>query len=158
MSPIGQKTDLATAHGALAATGAAALACGLIFILPVLNRIDAITNMATSLVAASIGDLGLISRAQAQPAALTKSQSDALSAYNKAVDDFKSILRQRRAQIDSKQQLPNLPGQALYLARNNMISAYKNLTNALPSKIGRPGLRFGRRVGRRRAHGGGACA
>jgi len=31
-----------------------------------------------------------------------------------------------------------LPGQALYLARNNMISAYKDLTDALPSKIGRP--------------------
>jgi hypothetical protein len=31
-----------------------------------------------------------------------------------------------------------LPGQALYLARNNMISAYKDLTNALPSMIGIP--------------------
>jgi len=31
-----------------------------------------------------------------------------------------------------------LPGQALYLARNNMISAYKDLTDAAPSKIGRP--------------------
>jgi hypothetical protein len=47
-------------------------------------------------------------------------------------------LRERRAQIDAKQPLPNLPGQALYLARNNMISAYKDLTDALPSKIGRP--------------------
>jgi len=53
------------------------------------------------------------------------------------VNAFKSILRERRAQIDSKQQLSNLPGQALYLARNNMISAYKDLTDALPSKIGR---------------------
>jgi hypothetical protein len=79
-----------------------------------------------------------ISPAQGQPAALTKSQSDALDAYNKAVNDFKSVLRQRRAQINSKQPLPNLPGQALYLARNNMISAYKDLTDALPSKIGRP--------------------
>jgi hypothetical protein len=48
------------------------------------------------------------------------------------------LLRQRRAQIDSKQPLPNLPGQALYLARNNMMSAYKDLTDALPSKIGGP--------------------
>jgi hypothetical protein len=84
----------------------------------------------------NVGDLSLISPAQAQ--SLTKSQSDALTAYNKVVDDFKSILRQRRAQIDSHQPLPNLPGQALYLARNNMISAYKDLTSALPSTIGRP--------------------
>src|SRR6266851_2493764 len=80
----------------------------------------------------------LAARAQGQPAALTTSQSDALTAYNTAVDGFKSILRQRRAQIDAKQQLPSLPGQALYLARNNMMSAYKDLTDALPSKIGRP--------------------
>ena len=46
--------------------------------------------------------------------------------------------RQRRAQINSKQPLPNLPGQALYLARNNMISAYKDLTDAMPSRIGGP--------------------
>jgi hypothetical protein len=83
-------------------------------------------------------DLSFMSSAQGQPAALTTSQSDALNAYNKAVNDFKSILRERRAQINSNQQLPNLPGQALYLARNNMMSAYKDLTDALPSKIGRP--------------------
>jgi hypothetical protein len=34
--------------------------------------------------------------------------------------------------------LPNLPGQALYLARVKAMSAYKDLTDALPSKIGRP--------------------
>src|SRR5437764_335063 len=128
--------DAATS-GALAATRAAALALGLFFALPV-STLDTITNMATSLLPANIGDLSFISPVQAQPAALTKSQSDALSAYTKAVSDFKSILSQRRAQIHSNQQLPNLPGQALYLARNNMISAYKDLTNALPSKIGRP--------------------
>ncbi len=76
--------------------------------------------------------------APGRPAALTKSQSDALDTYNNAVIDFKSILDQRRAQINSKQALPNLPGQALYLARINMMSAYKDLTDALPSKIGRP--------------------
>lgn len=76
--------------------------------------------------------------ARGQPPALTKSQSDALGTYNNAVSDFKSILAQRRAQINSKQALPNLPGQALYLARINMMSAYKDLTDALPSKIGRP--------------------
>ena len=31
-----------------------------------------------------------------------------------------------------------MPGQALYLARINMMSTYKDLTDALPSKIGRP--------------------
>ena len=74
--------------------------------------------------------------AMAQPAALTQSQ--ALDTYNDAVNNFKSILSQRRAQINSKQALPNLPGQALYLARNNMMGARKDLTDALPSKIGRP--------------------
>jgi hypothetical protein len=48
------------------------------------------------------------------------------------------MLGQRRAQIDSNQPLPNLPGQALYLARNNMLSTYKDLTDALASKIGGP--------------------
>src|SRR6187200_413310 len=72
--------------------------------------------------------------ALAQPAA----QPDALSTYNKAVNDFRSILGQRRAQIDSKQPLPNLPGQDLYLARNKMLGAYKDLTDAVPAKIGRP--------------------
>jgi hypothetical protein len=105
----------------IAATArAAALACGLV----------------ASLV--PVGNLGFVTRAQAQPSALSQSQSDALAAYNKAVGDFKSILRERRAQIDAKQPLPNLPGQALYLARNNMISAYKDLTDVLPSRIGRP--------------------
>jgi hypothetical protein len=69
---------------------------------------------------------------------LTKSQSDALAAYDNARAQFEQILRQRRTQIDSKQGLPNLPGQALYLARNNMMSTYKDLTDALPSKIGGP--------------------
>jgi hypothetical protein len=84
------------------------------------------------------GHLGFVSPAMGQPAALTKSQSDALNAYNAALSQFRSILSQRRAQINAKQQLPNLPGQALYLARNGMISAYKDLTDALPSRIGRP--------------------
>ena len=76
--------------------------------------------------------------AQSQPPALTESQSNALNTYNNAVNDFKSLLRQRRAQINSNQRLPNLPGQVLYLARINMMSTYKDLTDALPSKIGRP--------------------
>ena len=73
-----------------------------------------------------------------QPVPLTKGQSDAVAAYDAAVKGFKLILGQRRAQLDSKQPLPNLPGQALYLARNGMLSARKDLTDAVPSKIGRP--------------------
>jgi hypothetical protein len=85
---------------------------------------------------AAIGGFGLLSPAMGQ--ALTKTQSDALDAYRNSVNDFKSILGERRARINSKQGLPNLPGQAVYLARNNMMSAYRDLTDALPSKIGRP--------------------
>jgi hypothetical protein len=79
----------------------------------------------------------LVSPAMSQPSTLTKEQSDALHAYSNAVNSFKSILGQRRVQINSNQPLPNLPGQALYLARNDMMSAYKDLTDAVPSKIGR---------------------
>jgi hypothetical protein len=86
----------------------------------------------------NIGNLSFISCALGQPTALTKSQSEVLSAYNKSVQDFRSILSERRAQIDSKQKLPDRPGQALYLARVNMMSAYKDLTDALPSRIGKP--------------------
>ncbi len=86
----------------------------------------------------AIGNPDLISPAIAQPATLTKKQSDALDIYTKAEKNFELVLSQRRAQIDSRQPLPNLPGQALYLARNNMLGAAKDLTDALPSKIGRP--------------------
>ena len=84
------------------------------------------------------GNLGFTSPAMGQPIALAKKQSDALNTYNNAVSHFKSILGERRRQIDSNQPLPNLPGQALYLARVDIMSAYKDLTDALPSKIGRP--------------------
>jgi hypothetical protein len=112
----------------------AALVLGLFFALPVSTAIDAIA----SFVSADIGNLRLISPAMAQPGTLTKKQSDALNAYNNTVNGFRSILAQRRAQIGSNQPLPNLPGQAIYLARNNMMSTYKDLTDALPSKTGRP--------------------
>jgi hypothetical protein len=74
----------------------------------------------------------------AQPGTLTEKQTHALNTYNNAVKNFETILGQRRAQINAKQLLPNLPGQALYLARNNMLSAGKDLTDALPSRIGGP--------------------
>src|SRR5215468_9883553 len=73
-----------------------------------------------------------------QPAALTQAQSDALEAYNKALNQFKSVLSERRRQISSHQALPDRPGQALYRARVDMMSAYKDLTDALPSRIGSP--------------------
>lgn len=86
----------------------------------------------------NIGNLSFMSVALGQPAALTTSQSEALNAYNKTMQDFRSILSERRAQIDAKQKLPDKPGQDLYLARVAMMGAYKDLTDVLPSKIGRP--------------------
>ena len=120
------------------AVATAALALALFCAPPVSVAIDAIIDMVAPRVSDSIGNLGFISPALGQPGTLTKKQSDALKAYNDAVKNFESLLGQRRAQIDSNQPLPNLPGQALYLARNNMMSAYKDLTDALPSRIGRP--------------------
>jgi hypothetical protein len=117
---------------------ARALVLGLIAASAVCNAIDTMTDTVTSPVTANVGTLGFISVAQGQPTALTTSQSDALDAYNTALTRFKSLMSQRRTQIDSNQQLGNLPGQALYLARNAMMSAYKDLTDTLPSKIGRP--------------------
>jgi hypothetical protein len=80
-------------------------------------------------------------RAAAIAAALlftSSSHANERDDYAKALNEFKSILSQRRAQINSGQSLPNLPGQAVYLARNKMISTYKDLTDAVPGKIGRP--------------------
>ena len=84
-----------------------------------------------------IGNLRFISFALAQRAALTALQSDALNAYNKTVQDFMAILSERRVQINLHQKLPDVPGQALYLARVSMMGAYKDLTDVLPSRIGR---------------------
>ena len=120
-----------------AAAPPAALALGLLFTPPASIATDAAIGSVAPLVTAVIGNVGFISPAMAEPAALTKKQSDALNTYNNSRSHFEQILGQRRAQINSKQ-LPNLPGQALYLARNNMMSAYKDLTDALPSKIGGP--------------------
>jgi hypothetical protein len=72
-----------------------------------------------------------------QVAQFTPSQQEALDAYNSAVNAFREVLQERRAQINAHQPLPNLPGQALYLARVGVMSTYKDLTDALPSKIGR---------------------
>jgi len=120
------------------AASTAVLALALFLTPPVSIAIDAIINTVASLVSAAIGNLSFMSPAMGQPGAPTKKQSDALNTYNNAVNDFESILGERRAQINSKQRLPNLPGQALYLARINMMSTYKDLTDTLPSKIGGP--------------------
>src|SRR5438034_5551123 len=116
----------------------AALALGLFFTPPASIATDVIISTVAPLVAVAIGNLGFMSPALAEPAALTKKQSDALNTYNNSRSNLEQILGQRRAQINSGQRLPNLPGQALYLARNNMMSAYKDLTDAHPSKIGGP--------------------
>jgi hypothetical protein len=110
-----------------------ALSLGLLFASPA-----SIIGTVAPLAVIAIGNLGLMSAAMGEPAPLTKKQSDALNTYNNARSNFEQVLAQRRAQINSNQALPNLPGQALYLARNNMMSAYKDLTDALPSKIGGP--------------------
>ncbi|WP_375785998.1 hypothetical protein ACE10Z_42505 [Bradyrhizobium sp. Pha-3] len=117
---------------------AAALALGLL-LAPVATHPmagAALPSLALAVAAA------FVSPAFAEPAALTSEQSAALKAYDNALKSFVSILRQRRAQIDSRQPLPDLPGQAVYLARVEMMSTYKDLTDALPSRIGRPN-RFG---------------
>jgi hypothetical protein len=84
------------------------------------------------------GIVGLPSVARGQTAGLKTSQIDATTKYEHALDRFKSILSERRSQVSSNRSLPHLPGQALYVARNDMFSAYKDLTDALPAKIGRP--------------------
>ena len=81
---------------------------------------------------------GQLSTAMAQQTASSQKQPDLLAAYNSALSQFKSVLAERRHQVDAKQGLPNLPGQALYLARNAVISTYKDFTDAQPSRIGKP--------------------
>jgi hypothetical protein len=120
------------------AASSTALALGVFLTLPVSIAVDAIINTVASLVPSAIGNLRLISPTMGQSGTPTKNQSDALNTYNSAVKNFESILGERRAQINSNQRLPNLPGQALYLARNNMIGARKDLTDVLPSTIGQP--------------------
>src|ERR1700674_4250129 len=76
----------------LATMRAAALALGLFFTPPISNAVDTVANTVTWLFPADVGTLSFISPAQGQPAALTKSPSDALNAYDNAVNGFKSIL------------------------------------------------------------------
>jgi hypothetical protein len=117
---------------------ATALLLGLFFIPPIPNAIDMIIHTAASLVSINTGDISLISSAKSQSGALTTSQSEALHKYNDALNHFKSVLSERAAQINEHEQLPDRPGQALYLARTEVMSDYKDLTDILPSRIGRP--------------------
>jgi hypothetical protein len=98
----------------------------------------AVAGMPLAIARAAALALVLIFSAIAEPAALTQAQSNALAAYNEAVQRFAAVLNERRAQIDAGQRLPDLPGQELYLARIAMMSAYKDLTDAIPSRIGGP--------------------
>jgi hypothetical protein len=91
-------------------------------------------KLAANLFVALFAALAALPGAWAQ----SRNPDDALDAYHAAVSRFEQVLRQRRAQIDARQPLPNLPGQAVYLARNDMISAYKDLTDKAPSRIGKP--------------------
>ena len=102
----------------------------------------ALAFIAPWLVPAGTASLSLITPATAQAPTLTKPQAEAVAAYDKALASFKAILATRRAQIDAKKKLPSLPGQAIYLARIKVMSTYKDLTDAIPSRIGKPN-RFG---------------
>jgi len=94
--------------------------------------------LAFGILLAPLGNPDLTLAATGQAVASAKKQPTALDAYNDALNRFKSILQERRRQIDSRQALPDRPGQALYLARNNLMGAYKDLTDAIPSRIGKP--------------------
>src|SRR6476659_428600 len=97
------------------------------------NSVGIVTGaaLALAILGALPGEATFTSRAMAQ-------QIDVLAAYNTALAQFKAILAERRRQIDARQPLPNLPGQAVYLARLGIMSTYKDLTDAMPAKIGRP--------------------
>ena len=89
-------------------------------------------TLVVILVAASI-----VAPAAAQASARTQAQVSAVAAYDKALREFKAVLAERRAQINAKQPMPDRPGQALYLARLQVMSTYKDLTDAVPARIGR---------------------
>ena len=110
--------------------------------MPPSSPFSIVAVLALALIAAGIGAVSPTTHALAQSATLTQAQSAALAAYDNALRNFTSILAERRAQIDAKRDLPSLPGQAVYLARLKVMSTYKDLTDALPSRIGRPN-RFG---------------
>jgi hypothetical protein len=103
------------------------------------------SNMFHTLVAVLVlvlmaagGGAGLVTPAVAQTAATAEEQTAAVAAYDKALREFKAVLAERRGQIQAGERLPERPGQALYLARLQVMSTYKDLTDLEPSRIGRP--------------------
>jgi hypothetical protein len=90
--------------------------------------------LIVSLAALCGGGAGLATPAAAQ--ATAQEQAAARAAYEAALRAFKAVLAERRAQITAGETLPERPGQALYLARLKMMSTYKDLTDAVPSRIG----------------------
>lgn len=92
--------------------------------------------------AATTHGVAIVAPVAAQSAAVSKEQSAAQTAYDTALRAFRAILAERRRQITAKQPLPERPGQAVYLARLQVMSTYKDLTDAVPSRIGRAN-RFG---------------
>jgi hypothetical protein len=83
--------------------------------------------------------------AQSAATATAAERAEALAAYTRALRAFKAVLAERRGQIEAqaasgagKAALPKQPGQALYLARRDVMSTYKDLTDLEPARIGRP--------------------
>ena len=119
-APVGRRTVRACAvtpsHAIRGVAGVAAfiIVLGLLIAPPVPDLSDNFSREFASLAPSRVAPLSFISAAQAQTDTLANSPSDPVRAYHNALDRFKSILRERRAQIDSNRQLPNLPGQALY--------------------------------------------
>jgi hypothetical protein len=99
----------------------------------------AVAALAWALATVGAGDAGLVAHAAAQTAAsVEEEQVAARLAYDKALREFKAVLAERRGQIQAGERLPERPGQALYLARLQVMSTYKDLTDLEPSRIGRP--------------------
>ncbi|MBI1651058.1 hypothetical protein [Hyphomicrobium sulfonivorans] len=86
------------------------------------------------------GSFSPVSSAHAQrlPAKLTREQAEAVAAYDAALAEFKRVLAERRSQIDGNAKLASRPGQDVYLARVKVMSTYKDLTDAIPERIGPP--------------------
>lgn len=102
------------------------------------TRRAAVTNTIRALAFAVAASAGTIPQALAQIPFAPPTAASALAAYANALAQFKALLAERRRQIDAKQPLPRLPGQALYLARNLLMSTYRDLTDTQPARIGRP--------------------
>jgi hypothetical protein len=106
-----------------------------------MGRLGAAIALALAVVVGGGGGFvkpaGAQSAASAEAKKLSKAQATAVAAYEKALSAFKAILAQRRAQIEAKQKLPDKPGQDIYLARLQVMSTYKDLTDLVPSRIGR---------------------